>query len=978
MLQLQATEGLSTTRPPIHHKVTFLPLTLRPEILLTSSFKKTNLMKPTPVLFFAFANEEGRFLNALKEESSAIYKILHPLENTGKLLVVREESANSEELFVTFRRFKERMLIFHFAGHAGSNLLGLEDLQADATALAPLFEEQRNTLKLVFLNGCATRGQVNRLQQLGIKAVIATSRPVQDQSALFFAETFYAALAGGQYSLREAFTHARTALATRFQKAANQFRGIDTFGKDGGRDFAWGLYAAQEDDLDWKIGDPFLPISELRKASLERYGELRQGAFRYLRIEDALLRDKAPEEKPDIIPIIVALDQENLQLENAVRKLWPLPRPHAILTGKGGMGKTVSLDYLWQYFLGHVNPDKGTASDPIPLYLSVEEINEWGDNRNSTFIREQLRELYYIENLKDFLGDNISQGPPNVLLLLDGLHYVGLEKVHGLIEEITLLSNPTSFPNLQIILTAHEDPRQRYTTENWPSIFRLIELQPLSPLDIRKYLGDAVPLNAGLNSLLSNPMMLTLFKASMISIEQTDKTPFKTDITKAGELLFNVELMTLQSIRSKQAKNPGEITFQRFILEHLLPWIAWTMYKANIPLISRKENPEINLRSLLPKALSELLSEDFFDTFDRDFDRYLDETKFADLPPRQLFNRIIRDVSIEKLALLIEENDGVRFLHNLFRDYFAARHILNQIDLGLKRGALPLLLCNTRLEAPLCRMIGEIEGEHFHNPATSDLHPMWASAALKPNRIARALELCRGNFREQSLGFALQNLLRIMILSRGELSGANLQMLDLRKIELNGIRLARWNKQPLRANLFGAIIGHKTFFQGMGIFRKKVVCLSPNRQRILFAAGNGDMLEWTTTAPFTCIRAFSTGLRIKDVQYAGDGNRLFIFTEKDILEWDLFRLCILKQYHPDNLPAENIAPRQSPDTSLLAKVNRIRNLPGLFFQGCDFSKLHPDSQLDPQMRRQIQRHGGIFTDEDAQILETALPRQGAR
>ncbi len=935
-------------------------------------------MKPVPILFFAFANEEGRFLEALKAESSAIYKILHPLENAGRLLVVREESANSEELFVTFRRFKDRMLIFHFAGHAGSNLLGLEDLPADAAALAPLFEEQRETLKLVFLNGCATRGQVNRLLQLGIRAVIATSRPVEDQSALFFAETFYAALADGQYSLKEAFAHARTALATRFQKAASQFRGIDTFGKDGGRDFAWGLYATQEEDLEWKIGDPFLPISELRKASLERYEVLRQGAFRYLRIEDALLKDKAPQEKPDIIPIIVSLDEENVQLENAVRKLWSLPRPHAILTGKGGMGKTVSLDYLWQYFIGYVNPDKGVASDPIPLYLAVEEINEWGDNRNSTFIREQLRELYYIEDLKDFLGDNVSPGPPNVLLLLDGLHYVGSEKVHGLIEEITLLSNPASFPNLQIILTAQEDPRQRYTTENWPAIFKLFELQPLSPLDIRKYLGDAVPLNAGLSTLLSNPMMLALFKASMASFGKLDKTLFKTDITKAGELLFNVELMTLQSIQSKQAKNPGEIAFQRFILEHLIPWIAWTMYKAGIPLISKKENPEFNLRSLLPKAIPELLSEDFFDTFDRDFDRYLDETKFAGLPPRQLFNRIIRDVSIEKLALLIEENEGVRFLHNLFRDYFAARHLLNQIDLGLRRGELPLLLRNTRLEATLCRMIGEIEGEHFHDPANSDLYATWTRTGIKPNRIARALELCRGNFREQSLGFALQNLIQIMVLSRRELSGANLQLLDLRKIELNGIRLARWGKQPLSANFFGAIISRKTFFHGMSIFRKKVVCLSPDGRRVLFAAGNGDMLEWTTTTPFTCIRAFATGIRIKDVQYTSEGNRLFIFTEKEILEWDLFRLCILQQYHPDDPAIKKYAPRQIPDASLMAKVSRIRNLPGMFFQGCDFRNLHPDTLLDPQTRRQIQRLGGIFTDEDAQVFETALPLEEGR
>ncbi|MEY4135273.1 MAG: hypothetical protein RL386_1623, partial [Bacteroidota bacterium] len=756
------------------------------------------------------------------------------------------------------------------------------------------------------------------------------------------------------------------------QKASNQFRGIDTFGKDGGREFAWGLYAPQENDLDWKIGDPFLPMSELRKASRERHEALHQGAFRYLRIEDALLKDKEQQQESNIIPIIVALDGENLQLETTIRKLWSRPLTHAVLTGKGGMGKTVSLDYLWDHFLHNANPDKGVASDPIPLYIAVEEINEWGDNRNSSFIREQLRDLYYIEDLKDFLGDNHSEGPPNVLLLLDGLHYVSTEKMHGIIEEITLLSNPEPYPNLQIILTAQEDIRQRHTTENWPAIFHLLELQPLSPLDIRKYLGDAVPLSTGLTALLSNPMMLALYKVSAESIEKSAKTPFKTEITRAGELLCNVELMALQSIQAKQAKNPGEIAFQRFILEHLLPWVAWTMYKANISVISRKENPELNLRDILGRAMPELLTEQFFDTFDRDFDRYLDETKFAGLPPRQLFNRVIRDVSMEKLALLIEENDGVRFLQNLFRDYFAARHLLNQIDLGISRGELPPILRNSRLDDALCKMIGEIEGEHYVDPGTSAYLPAWALSAGKPNRIARALELCRGNFREQSLGFALPNLLRIMVLSRGELSGANLQLLDLRKIELNSIRLSRWGKPPLRANFFGALLSRKTFFSEKAPFRKKVTCFSPDGRYVLFAAGNGDVLEWTTKPPFTCIRAFSTNLRVKDARYTADGKGLLCFTEHEIVEWDLLRNMAVRHYTPETLPAEKPAPEKAPDPTVVSKISRIRNLPGMFFQGCDFRGLHPESQLDPLTVQQMQRFGAIFNDQDAKAYETAL------
>ncbi|MBP9077502.1 MAG: CHAT domain-containing protein, partial [Haliscomenobacter sp.] len=168
-------------------------------------------MKPIPIFFFAFANEEGRFLELLKQESSAVYNALYPVEEQGRLLIAREESLSSDELFLAFRRYKDRMFIFHFAGHAGSDVLGLEDLEANASHVADLLAEQKDSLKLVFLNGCATLNQVARLQELGIKAVIATSRPVEDDKAQFFAEEFYKNLATGNFTLKESFLQAKTA-----------------------------------------------------------------------------------------------------------------------------------------------------------------------------------------------------------------------------------------------------------------------------------------------------------------------------------------------------------------------------------------------------------------------------------------------------------------------------------------------------------------------------------------------------------------------------------------------------------------------------------------------------------------------------------------------------------------------------------------------------------------------------------------------
>lgn len=930
-------------------------------------------MRPTPIFFFAFANEEGRFLEALKQESSAIYQILFPLEKAGRLLVAREESVNTDELFLAFRRYRDRMFIFHFAGHAGSDILGLEDQQADASVLAGLFAEQKNALKLVFLNGCATQNQVARLQELGIRAVIATARPVEDTAAQFFAETFYAALASGDYNLREAFLHAKTAIASKHQQPANLFRGIVTPNRQSLSEFPWGLYATRDADLEWKITDPFLPLSELHQASQKRYQDLRQGSFRYLRIEDALLKDEQYRDKQqEIIPIVVVLDEENMLLENGVKKLWSSPAPHAVLTGKGGMGKTVSLVYLWEHYLAISDPAKGAGSAPIPLYLAVEEINEWNESRKNNFIQEQLRNHYYIEDLKDFLGESPGQGPPNVLLLLDGLHHVNPEKLSVLIEEISLLSQTKLYPNLQILLTAQEDVRLKYTKENWPTAFRLLELEPLSIPQIKSYLGDSRPLSTELLDLLRNPMMLSIYKASTQVLEkQQQGSPLKTDITKIGELLFNVEVMAQLSIRERQARNPREMAFQRFILEHLIPYIGWTMYQSGLSLINRKERSVINLHSTLEQALQELLNDAFFDAFDRDFDRYLDERRFH-LPPRHLFNQVIREVCVERLVVLVEENEGLRFLHNLFRDYAAARHVLNQIDLHLYQNEIPPILRNALLDEALCRMIGEIEGEHFFNPAGQNIHPAWIQAAGKPNRIARMLDLCRGNFREQELGFAIRNLLRIMILNRGELTGANLQLLDLRKAELNGIRLSRWNKSLIAANFFGARVSRKTFFSETALFRKNFTRFSPDGQRVLFASYAGEVLEWHLETS-TCLRAFAAGMRIKNILYTPAGKTLLLYTEDAVHEWNLSYGQVVQTFAPDTIPPEKQgAPSPTPDEKTMRRINRIKNRPGMYLQGCDFQHLHPASQLDEQTHLQLRHFGAVFSEKEAEAHQNML------
>lgn len=209
-----------------------------------------------PILFFAFANNEsGRYLDYLKRESTAVHQALLPVDAKGFVKVVREESAEVDDLFRLFTAYRGRIAVFHYAGHADGRQLDLEDQSAGMQPLSRLIAEQKDTLRLVFLNGCGTAGQVAYLHRLGIPVVIATHCPVEDNKAQAFADRFYSALAN-HYSLEAAFLHAKAHLEIKYGESAQLYREASFTGSPPLDKLPWGLYLVPGADpaiLAWKL-----------------------------------------------------------------------------------------------------------------------------------------------------------------------------------------------------------------------------------------------------------------------------------------------------------------------------------------------------------------------------------------------------------------------------------------------------------------------------------------------------------------------------------------------------------------------------------------------------------------------------------------------------------------------------------------------------------------------------------------------------
>lgn len=216
------------------------------------------------VVFFAFANnrvDPDRFLRNLPEEQRRVRDAMDAAVEAGLCEVVERANTTMDELLDVFQdpRYRDRIAVFHFGGHAGDAELLLDSITGEATAAhaggLAYFLAQQQGLELVFLNGCSSRGQVKDLLKAGVPAVIATSEEIDDEAAMEFSARFYKALASG-VSIRTAYAEAEGAVQTRrgeLVRGTSRSAGPEVVAKD---HWPWKLYVAPETEdhtAEWSL-----------------------------------------------------------------------------------------------------------------------------------------------------------------------------------------------------------------------------------------------------------------------------------------------------------------------------------------------------------------------------------------------------------------------------------------------------------------------------------------------------------------------------------------------------------------------------------------------------------------------------------------------------------------------------------------------------------------------------------------------------
>ena len=181
------------------------------------------------VVFLAIADARGD-LPELREESRKLQGALRKVPGRRTMLTDLPADGHLGPIYQVLTTQPDDIAIFHFGGHADEGQvlldshLGAASVASEGLASSP---GRRRNLKLVFLNGCSTRPQVQLLLDAGVLAVIATARPIDDRAACDVAVAFYEALtAGGEAapaggrSLRSAWNAGATMSLVRYPKTA--------------------------------------------------------------------------------------------------------------------------------------------------------------------------------------------------------------------------------------------------------------------------------------------------------------------------------------------------------------------------------------------------------------------------------------------------------------------------------------------------------------------------------------------------------------------------------------------------------------------------------------------------------------------------------------------------------------------------------------------------------------------------------------
>lgn len=470
---------------------------------------------------------------------------------------------------------------------------------------------------------------------------------------------------------------------------------------------------------------------------------------------------------------------------------------HILITGEGGMGKTVSLLKTCEYLLGkrinaiYVPLSKIDADLTLDQYL--ERIVCGGNQR-----------LWH--DLKDLMSAPYTMFP-NVVLLLDGINEVPLNYIETFVKRVIKGTYIDGYIGVKLVMTSRwfDNSLMHRLKESVISL----EMQALDSETIELYLKNMeLPsvLDEKVLSVIRTPLMLTLFsdvEKHKDKYQNIEGIALEENPNTAGKILNN--FFQTQLYRAAEEENFDRAA-HLVLLEYLLPTLAYKMIEKQTMYLDEDE------------------VWDSIDEINCEGERYSwyksDKLRKLIRGRSRIYSDALIDLAESSLHFLHKSDAGYEFLHQSFRDYFAAFHISNEMrsfakDAG-RMNALESVLEQSTYSDDILSFVSDILHEESAQPILSEQGWVFLdkdSISASKRSVAELLLSLWRNIEGDSAQNAVANIVNIMKIGRQNiLAWCDFSNLDLRKCWLNKCRLNIWYRDTYFPSVFdGAWIDRANF-----------------------------------------------------------------------------------------------------------------------------------------------------------------------
>lgn len=577
------------------------------------------------------------------------------------------------------------------------------------------------------------------------------------------------------------------------------------------------------------------------------------GRFANLNINESILPDAfLRKEEQQYMPINVYNNNGENKTKLPLFKAVSQTQNSFYLIGQGGIGKTTALMHIMNNaYEGKQYSENAQIPIFVELSFAPDTYGALYEGGKSSFIRRSIfkqvradrtikqvtsKEVRDIDEVFASIPYDVAVKPvtdvlsqttpaPEYLLLLDGLNEVssvtieetGKSVVQMIMREIDLLL--TECPNVRIVLTSRSDE----SAVSRDSISRLY-LSGVEEETIKRYLEscnfskEAIDKISGDESLFET-LQIPLFLTMYASLSKCGEASTQGEILKLffNERRKNISVYTMQQRIAEVEKNVTDAAsvsqkkridadMQNFILDFILPEIAWQMERNNEFYLRVRE-----IRKIIEPILTETDDISVCGEFGREiFTKYRSGASakmYTYKIAKKIIERLGDDIEevtesiinccVFALGIMQESNGKYGFVHQHIRDYFAAVKNINTIRLSVylyeeneKELALECInkiFKDEPVNYTVRRFMGEYLGEHRNKPyfANEKWNYGVPSEKCDQSLLKRVLDVYRGYF-DGECGYGVYSVIQILKEIRQDLSGSVFSELDLSSVSFNG------------------------------------------------------------------------------------------------------------------------------------------------------------------------------------------------